>query len=837
LYVLSEQSKPSKTDSEGISRKQASKKRTHSADVNVDDDEMIDAFIPFKTFKRNDATGTRAPSQLSGRRMLVSEHRKINAIEREESFVVQYMASGGIRQFANLTQQVTKNKPFLVASSVHSGSGQQTFGYSVGQRSDIMLAFFDASAQKNYLCFHNYHGHMWHYIGHQEGCPLNVNKTNQIVVREITSKMDLFRSELAAAWSDVRPDKLAFDYSVSFACQMFHGMPVASLDKSTTKYYCVKECLLSERKHDSWFPRSERVFEHEHLKQAIMEGSVTGFVTLKGGQEKNLNFTDPAGTRFGFCVQAHAPSSNAISSFTKDQIAEFFSWGNKSNETEACAKRVEDYIKKQSARTINSGTFHVEETISTTYLQWLMVERNFDDFEISHFLAYEFRNWSKDFLEPVLQKRHECKQKGDSVAAECLKLIGNGSFGYNGLESSNYDSVHLLTEQQLHKKLMKSGPFHHRKLKPIIRLGVVRVTESKKAKKQKKRRGRKRKFDLLDDEADDSDTSENASGGENDDDEGLTQGEMTGASISNAVAANDDSKIEDYELDHSFEMSHYKQWRVKLRQAVMIDRSLSTPLVDLNNRDKSDVTAPSSASIASSWDHTYASREQNIVSSPKKSYSYHFLYLVTLSGEEKKINNNLAKAVAVLSNSKRLFLGHLSTMFRCLDPCLAELTYVDTDSCIWSLSKPSLESCVLANQQKYWESKNVMADERAKESCHGKMKLEGMFAAGQFRTVKIYRLYKEEEETSAHENHSALKAAYTRCKGVNRYIATRLPNEGFNSLHPQNIVVHRNALRPTKTGEIHIVHEARSVSCPFNLKRFVCEDGYHTLPFFCAVNK
>ena len=44
------------------------------------------------------------------------------------------------------------------------------------------------------------------------------------------------------------------------------------------------------------------------------------------------------------------------------------------------------------------------------------------------------------------------------------------------------------------------------------------------------------------------------------------------------------------------------------------------------------------------------------------------------------------------------------------------------------------------------------------------------------------------------------------------------------------IVVHRTALRPIKTGEMTLTHEARTLARPFNLKRFTTSDGIHTLP-------
>jgi len=189
---------------------------------------------------------------------------------------------------------------------------------------------------------------------------------------------------------------------------------------------------------------------------------------------------------------------------------------------------------------------------------------------------------------------------------------------------------------------------------------------------------------------------------------------------------------------------------------------------------------------------------------------------VDVSGEDRQMFNNLPKAVAVLGNSKRLFFSHLSTMLTCLDPRLSELCYVDTDSCLWSLTYESLDDCVLPERKALWRSRAIMADEQSEQSCHGKMKLEGVYRAGLFKTSKIYRLFDE--------------TMYTRCKGVNRHQADRLENRHFDVGWNNATVVHRTCLRPRRTGEIVIATEAKKLSVPFNLKRYVTPDGIHSLP-------
>ena len=156
-------------------------------------------------------------------------------------------------------------------------------------------------------------------------------------------------------------------------------------------------------------------------------------------------------------------------------------------------------------------------------------------------------------------------------------------------------------------------------------------------------------------------------------------------------------------------------------------------------------------------------------------------------------------------------------MLRCLDPALAELCYIDTDSCLWSLTFQNIEDCLLAERRDEWKNMDIIADENSELSCHGKLKLEGTYRAGLFKTTKIYRLFNE--------------CVYTRCKGVNRHIAERLEDRHFDVGWNAAVTVHRSCLKPTRTGEIVIASEARSLSVPFNFKRHVTSDGVHSLPF------
>ena len=165
-------------------------------------------------------------------------------------------------------------------------------------------------------------------------------------------------------------------------------------------------------------------------------------------------------------------------------------------------------------------------------------------------------------------------------------------------------------------------------------------------------------------------------------------------------------------------------------------------------------------------------------------------------------------------------------MLECLNPALAELCYMDTDSCLFSFTHLRLEDNLLEDKKDLWAESNILADETGPESCHGKLKLEGVFRVGLFKALKIYRLF----STRDFEKEQKEKICYTRCKGVNRNIAKIIPNAIFAKETIDKTVVHRSCLRPSRTGEMLIAHECKSLAAPFNLKRFVSSDGIHSFP-------
>ena len=886
------------------------------------------------------------------------ERRARNVTETEESYVVQYLVLGGHRHYTTLGKEKVTASPWLAASGVHAGAGRQVFGWSEQQRCDLLLAFLEEEEEEEEqqqqqarqkreekkpvrLYFHNHHGSPWHYYGHLPGCPLRSHGNfgggglvllDRLVEKPESALEDDFRRGLAEALSEVAPQRVLFFYTTSNSCQLDHGMPVPGLGPSSSSKKkktweasdvatcrSAKDCLLQLSLLSSpssfscsssssppadvqklaeacWLPSSKEFWEPSDLVRSIAQGRATGFVTLIGGRESDETVEDdPAGHRFGFCVQKYAPSKQDLGEFTLDQISNYYGWSWRQDP--GGEKKLSDYLLKLEGRTLCASSLLSEETVSTTYLSWLMAARGFRDFKITHFLEYRFRDWAADFLEPVLQRRHDCKRAGNLVAAECLKLIGNGSYGYNGLEASNYADVKIMTDRALQKRYRSD--MAHRRLQHVSFLGVIRVPASgepslkKNNKKKQQQQGERRKKKIgglssshssyidreaLDDDDDDDDDDADLLPEEEEDETDLTPSPSKTPCWSELhpcyYASDSDSDDDDDDDDdqEQWELS-YARHRKRLPAAATTaaDGTLKAKHQVVYGEEVDDDDDPISECLEEALVRNREEAEEDGERNKKRrriKKVFRFLYAVTLSGEERHVSNSLPRAVAVLSNSKRLFLGHLECMFRCLDPRKAELCYVDTDSCIWSLSEKSLELCLRQDRAEEWNRAGIVADESGPRSCHGLMKLEGTYRSGIFRTVKMYRLFdetalaaaaQEEEhqqedddsddeiehrETSAAAAAAAAAAAevgflssgvsqpYTRCKGIHRKTAEKLKdNVFFQTSEPFQVVVHRSALRPTRAGEIHLTRESKSLAVPFNLKRRVDSSGTHTVCF------
>ena len=777
-----------------------------------------------------------------GRRLRM-ERSGLNVTQRQESLVVQYLALGGHRHWQSPGDE--DREPSLACSGVHAGPGQLSFGWNRRQRADLTLMFDKTDLQPALVFVHNYHEHGVHYRGHDQfGCPryleaekaeeteengraggrgrrfwrtLGVDRRDFYRARAAgiegglregkvrydaeTSGADDFKRKLADAWSAVRPANVQFKYTTSNACDFFHGQHI----------YGARDCLLVdtdlqnlltfefEARADlspdqlqanrcKFFARPPRHARAEkegsnfldpaRLLRDIASGAETGFVTVVGGREDRPPDPADASPHFGFCVQSFACTSAAdhISPHTVGQILAQNGW-----ELPRDSELLDRYMAAQPARTLNSTTFHREETVSTSYLAWLMRERGFVDFEITHFLRYKFVSYWNSYLLPLLQKRHEQKKAGNALASTINKLIQNSHYGRQGMESSNYDQVLLTTAENLCR--IRKTRLGHLSSKSLSLLGIVRMKrkKEKKAGKQKPAGG----------------------------------AEAAAAQFLDAEAAEGSEEDEEEEEDPEERDARFAE---KMRQTVEEKQRLE-PFSDVESDSCSEEEEDEPALAAEEGDLAENEARTLEGGSKRQKFDYHFLYALTLSGKERPVVNNLPGAVAVLSNSKKIFLGHIHNMLVCSDPRLTELCYIDTDSCIFSMTHGSWEECLLPDKVERWNSLGVMADESGPLSCHGQMKCEGMYTGGLFKTLKIYRLFD-----------SRAGANYTRCKGVNRYLAEQLEDADFDADNEQSTVVSRTCLRPSASGQILMTRESRKLAVALNFKRKVTSNGVHSFP-------
>ena len=351
-----------------------------------------------------------------------------------------------------------------------------------------MLQFRGTDDLPTVLYYVNYHGMHYHYTGHHPDCRLRSEGQVAYQLDAETKRLDEFREGLALWMSDLEPENLLVRYRTLTACQLFHLDRELNIEeyveKSLGKYSCLPRAYSLWRK--SWHV--------DHLVSLILEGEVTGFVTLTGGTEDEAKGS-VLERNFGFCVQKRRPSVCDLSDFTLRQIV--------AREKIEDAPRLKAFLEKSPERTLAARSFSVEtaETISTTYFCWLVKERGLRDYKITHFIHYKFSDYSKDFLEPILERRHRYKREGMTVGAETLKLVANGSFGYTALESSNYDTTLFRTDLSLaktRKRLVSSFS-----MKNASFIGVVKSRKSAtKDKPSSPAKRRRRQFE--DEEAEES---------------------------------------------------------------------------------------------------------------------------------------------------------------------------------------------------------------------------------------------------------------------------------------------------------------------------------------------
>ena len=268
-------------------------------------------------------------------------------------------------------------------------------------------------------------------------------------------------------------------------------------------------------------------------------------------------------------------------------------------------------------------------------------------------------------------------------------------FSFQCIQACDYDDTKLVTGENLVRH--RTTKFAHLSLKHISLIGVVRMKVKGKKKKRPAQELCTRPtlassfFDdaaavaPVDDDEDDEDDEEM------EDDDGYDQ---NGEELERGMSESEyDSDSEEDEEDRPVDTSG----------------DVSEMLVAEREQEEEEI-------VVVGHDHTYSCNKSVVATTSRKKrkiattsewrkkshYRYSFLYSMVSSGVTKKIRNCISKAVAILSNSKTIILGHVNFLLECLDPRLAQLCYMDTDSCIFSFTHPSLEDNLLPEKRERW---------------------------------------------------------------------------------------------------------------------------------------
>lgn len=280
-----------------------------------------------------------------------------------------------------------------VFSNFHAGGGQQVLGSSHKQHCDLLL--ITKEDQKTTLNFFNFHGMYFHYNTHTSNC--NQSTTNKPLSDYFqwdsdSLKQDHFRLNYVRAMSKVN-ENLVFRYNIHTECQFFHNSEYTS-PLTNQVYRSLKTMLKHEDSNNCVFSNLKSSYTQKNLVQDILNDKLQGFVTIRGGTEKNDNDIE---SQFGFCVQKSKISVDDASNYTKNQIIHTFKNEPYDESNKQHLDFLTAYFKKQIERN-HTRTYISEdhlETMKCSYLKFLISTRGFHKFEIVHYLHYSEKLWFK----------------------------------------------------------------------------------------------------------------------------------------------------------------------------------------------------------------------------------------------------------------------------------------------------------------------------------------------------------------------------------------------------------------------------------------------------------
>jgi hypothetical protein len=294
---------------------------------------------------------------------------------------------------------------------------------------------------------------------------------------DLESELDRMKVRYAEAMTAVFPERLRVEYHATSLCDFAHrdvvrlptlfrsagfsGGHVGRFDlgKRNVMEYLNERLERRRQERPPWNASGRipaRSMSEEWLVGRIMarDPDYEGFVVICGGEEKA---EDLLPGQMGFCMQrCKIPR---VGSFTEWQ-------GEELEERSGGAYRDVVENMREKEYTLTRTSFHERgETISTSYLRFLIAERKLEGFKIRHFVQYPLRAYLSPFVEGVLQRRWDITRRqkeraaagggeegdgdDDQLMSACLKLIGNGLYGFAAIQPTNFCKIRLVSEGYL----------------------------------------------------------------------------------------------------------------------------------------------------------------------------------------------------------------------------------------------------------------------------------------------------------------------------------------------------------------------------------------------------
>ena len=460
----------------------------------------------------------------------------------------------------------------------------------------------------------------------------------------------------------------------------------------------MEELLEREHPKDSVLGYKFSAIRQKDVFPKIMSEELQGFVVFKNGEECAK---DKVSRLFSFIPQRCKVREEEVGQVTKDQMV---SLHGKDKADKELKKHINKFFTLTKSYADSNGGVTV---MSTTLFRWLVEKRQLSNFHIVHFLAYRYKNYLKEWLEPMLLRRQALKKKisegesGLKVTSEIMKLLLNAFYGYSSLLSTSYAKTVVRSSSQLESSRSKQ-------LESARSVSLIGCAPAKKRKKEGKE-----------------------------------------------VAAENEKEL---------------------------------------------------------------------------------LFAITKSNSKAKIKNLSQLAAAILSNSKVIFFDAVYFFLKCFSAKKAELTYLDTDSALFTVSSVDLMDLV---EDRYKDEFRENIDKylhmgEPDKPAHGKLKIETVCRGGIFHSPKCYWLASEidvEEEKKSKKRkaeadpmeNSGEASCMKRFKGTSRSVQNSLKKEHFDlnkdTMLPKPGYANRYKLNATLGFEMLLTGESKSLVNPVSVKR------------------